>query len=68
MPQGTIKTYNAGTRSGIIMDDAKTEIAFDFESFRTSGLRELRLGQRVRFRYEGEPPRRKVRDLTIVSF
>lgn len=68
MPQGTIKTYNANTRSGLILDDAKTEIAFDFEAFRTSGLREFRLGQRVRFRLEGEPPRRKVRDLTIVSF
>lgn len=68
MPQGTIKTYNPQTRSGIILDDAKTEIAFDFESFNTSGLREFRLGQRVRFRTEGEAPRMKVRDLTIVSF
>lgn len=68
MPQGTIKEYHPGTRSGLILDDAKTEIAFDFESFRTSGLREFRLGQRVKFRLEGEAPRRKVRDLTIVSF
>lgn len=68
MPQGTIKTYNPSTRSGLILDDAKTEIAFDFESFHASGLREFRLGQRVKFRLEGEVPRRKVRDLTIVSF
>jgi cold shock CspA family protein len=66
--QGTIKTFSAQTRSGIILDDAKNELAFDYESFRNSGLRELRLGQRVKFSVEGEAPRLKVRNLTIVSF
>jgi cold shock CspA family protein len=68
MPQGTIRAYNAQSRSGLIMDDAKKEIAFDFDSFRESGVREFRLGQRVKFLVEGEAPREKVRNLTIVSF
>lgn len=67
MPQGTIRTYDPETRSGVILDDAKNEIAFDLDSFRESGLREFRLGQRVKFHLEGEPPRQKVRELTIVS-
>lgn len=68
MPQGTIRAYNAQSRSGLILDDSKKELAFDFDSFRASGVREFRLGQRVKFLVEGEPPRQKVRDLTIVSF
>lgn len=68
MPQGTIRTYNDQSRSGLILDDAKNEIAFDHDSFRETGVREFRIGQRVRFKLEGEPPRRKVRELTIVSF
>jgi len=66
--QGTIKVYNAQSRSGIIRDDAANEHTFDFDSFRESGIREFRLGQRVKFHVEGEAPREKVRNLTIVSF
>lgn len=68
MPQGTIKVYNAQSRSGIIRDDAHVDHPFDFDSFRETGVREFRLGQRVKFLVEGEPPRQKVRNLTIVSF
>jgi cold shock CspA family protein len=68
LPQGTIRTYNEQSRSGLIVDDSKNELAFDSESFRESGVREFRLGQRVKFSVAGEPPRQKVRDLTIVSF
>jgi cold shock CspA family protein len=68
MPQGTIRTYNAQSRSGLILDDTKNELAFDFDSFRESDIREFRLGQRVKFLLEGDAPRVKVRNLTIVSF
>lgn len=68
VPQGTIKTYNAQSRSGLILDDAKNEIPFDFDSFRESGMRDFRIGQRVKFALEGEPPRQKVRNLTLVTF
>jgi cold shock CspA family protein len=64
--QGTIKTFDPKTRTGIVLDDAKNEYGFDEQSYRPSGIRELRLGQRVKFALEGTPP--KVRDLTIVSF
>lgn len=67
MRQGTIKTYDPGTRTGLILDDAKTEFAYGPESFQASGLREFRLGQRVKFTVEGEGEKMKVRDLTIVT-
>lgn len=65
--QGTVKTYDPATRSGVILDDAKNEFRFDQQSFWGSGLRELRLGQRVKFNAEGEGPDRVIRDLTIVT-
>ena len=67
MPQGTIKTYDPQTHSGVILDDARTELYYALDSYRASGVREFRLGQRVRFALVGEPGRQKVRDLTIVS-
>lgn len=68
MPQGTIRAYNEQSRSGLILDDARNELPFDWESFKETGIREFRIGQRVKFKVEGQPPRPKVRDLTIVSF
>ncbi|MCA1831312.1 MAG: hypothetical protein ABR548_10795 [Actinomycetota bacterium] len=67
MKQGTIKTYDAPTRSGVIMDDAKTEFPYGPDSFKESGLRELRLGQRVKFNVTGEGDKMKVFDLTLVT-
>jgi cold shock CspA family protein len=65
--QGTIKTYDATKKSGIILDDAANEIAFDHESFRTTGMRLFRLGQRVSFTIAGEGAKAKVRDLRILT-
>jgi 2-phospho-L-lactate guanylyltransferase len=68
MGQGTIKTWDRQSRAGVILDDGKNEIPFDYDAYRESGIREFRLGQRVKFRVEGEGRTLKVRDLTIVSF
>lgn len=67
MAQGTIKTYDETNRSGVLLDDARTELAFDHDSFRSSGVRMFRIGQRVKFRVEGDGERAKVRDLTIIT-
>ena len=67
MPQGTIKTYNETSRSGVIMDDQKRELAFDAESFRHSGVRLFRIGQRVKYQLVGHAERAQVRDLTLVT-
>ncbi|WP_250027332.1 cold-shock protein [Paractinoplanes maris] len=45
--QGTIATFDPGSRSGTLLLDDGTELAFDAPAFDGSGLRKLRLGQRV---------------------
>jgi cold shock CspA family protein len=46
--QGTVATYDPETRSGTLLLDDGTEMAYPAEAFAASGLRLLRLGQRVR--------------------
>jgi len=45
--QGTIATFDLDTRSGTLLLDDGTELAFDAAAFERSGLRQLRPGQRV---------------------
>jgi cold shock CspA family protein len=45
--QGTIATFDPGTRSGTLLLDDGSELAFGAQAFDRSGLRLLRLGQRV---------------------
>ncbi|MBO2454934.1 hypothetical protein J4573_48160 [Actinomadura barringtoniae] len=45
--QGTVSTYDAETRSGSVLLDDGTELAFDSAAFDAGGLRMLRFGQRV---------------------
>lgn len=67
MPQGTIKTFDHQTRSGTLVLDDLTELAYDTGTFAASALIELRIGQRVRFELDGEGDDRRVSDLQIVS-
>ena len=45
--QGTIATFDPGTHTGTLLLDDGTEMAFPATAFARSGLRLLRLGQRV---------------------
>jgi cold shock CspA family protein len=45
--QGTVATFDAEARSGTLLLDDGTALEFDAEAFAVSGLRHLRLGQRV---------------------
>ncbi|WP_433791838.1 cold-shock protein [Actinoplanes sp. CA-252034] len=45
--QGTIATFDPDTRSGTLLLDDGTPLSFGAEAFQRSGLRLLRLGQRV---------------------
>ncbi|HZB33588.1 MAG TPA: hypothetical protein VE465_25740 [Streptosporangiaceae bacterium] len=45
--QATVRTYDAQTRSGSVLLDDGTELAFDAAAFDAGGLRLLRFGQRV---------------------
>lgn len=63
MPQGTIKDFDPETGTGTLVQDDLEELTFDTQTFLESGLHELRLGQRVRFRRDGAT----VSDLQVVS-
>jgi cold shock CspA family protein len=67
MPQGTVKSFDPETTRSVILDDQLNEYAVDREAFAASGLRELRLGQRVRFELDGEDDDVRVTNLNIIS-
>lgn len=46
--QATVRSYDESTRSGSVLLDDGTELPYDATAFAASGLRLLRLGQRVR--------------------
>ncbi|MET0419410.1 MAG: cold-shock protein [Actinoplanes sp.] len=45
--QGTIATFDSDSHSGTLLLDDGTELPFGAAAFEQSGLRRLRLGQRV---------------------
>ena len=52
--QGTVRSFDAHSRSGdVLLDDGKV-LSFPSRAFDASGLRLLRLGQRVRLRLDGD--------------
>lgn len=67
MPQGTVKSFDPATGETVVLDDQLNELQVDREAFAASGLRELRLGQRVRFELESEGDRERVTNLNVVS-
>jgi cold shock CspA family protein len=67
MPQGTIKDFDPVEHSGTLLDDGLRLHHFDAEAFRASGLRELRIGQRIRFELDDSSDPARVTHLNIVS-
>jgi cold shock CspA family protein len=62
--QATVATYDPDTRGGTVLTDSGREISFDANAFARSGLRMLRLGQRVKMRLVAG----RVEALTHISF
>jgi len=52
--QGTVSTFDPDTRSGTLLLDDGSELAFGAEAFDRSGLRQLRLGQRLSIETAGD--------------
>ena len=68
MAQGTVRDYDLGERTGSLLVDDRTEVTIDAASLEGSGLRYLRVGQRVRFDLVEESGRKVARTLRIVTF
>ncbi len=68
MAQGTIKDYDIENRAGSLLMDDRTEVQIDPTSMEGSGVRYLRIGQRVVFDLADEAGRKVARNLKIISF
>ncbi|MBI4261271.1 MAG: hypothetical protein HY658_11975 [Actinobacteria bacterium] len=67
MPQGTVRHYDRDGRSGDLLMDDRTEVRIDPTSVEGSGLRYLRIGQRVKFDLAEEGGRKVARGLRILT-
>jgi 2-phospho-L-lactate/phosphoenolpyruvate guanylyltransferase len=68
VPQGTIKTYDVQSRDGVLLTDDEQEILIDATSVEGSGIRYLRIGQRVKFEVADEGGKQLARSLRLVTF
>ena len=68
MPQGTIKSYDVQSRDGVLLTDDEQEILIDATSVEGSGIRYLRIGQRVKFDLANEGGKKLARSLRLVTF
>jgi cold shock CspA family protein len=66
--QGTVRTYDAATRSGSVLLDDGTRLDFDAVAFEAGGLRLLRFGQRVNLALEEGPDGDRIRVITLSTF
>ena len=62
-----MRTFDPLTRAGTVLLDDGVEIPYDALAFDPSGLRLLRVGQRVRIDVAGAPGSRRVAAMTIVT-
>jgi cold shock CspA family protein len=67
MLQGTVKSFDPETQAVVVLTDARVEYDVPPEVFRVSGLRKLTLGQRVKFRVEGEGEAARVTYVNILT-
>jgi cold shock CspA family protein len=65
--QGTVKDFDDHERTGSLLMEDRTEVRIDATSMEGSGLRFLRIGQRVRFDLVDEGGHKVARTLRIVT-
>jgi len=65
--QGTIKSFDASSRTGSLLTDDRTEIAIDDRSLADPSILLLRIGQRVRFEVEAADEGAVARGLHLVT-
>ncbi|MEU8589667.1 hypothetical protein AB0C59_22120 [Streptomyces sp. NPDC048664] len=66
--QATAYTYDPETRTGQVLLDDGTPLAFDAPAFDAGGLRLLRPGQRVRIETEGGTAAGRITLITLQTF
>jgi cold shock CspA family protein len=66
--QGTIKDFDEEGRTGVLVTDERAEVVIDADSLDASGIRTLRIGQRVKFETEERDGTTVARSLRIVTW
>jgi cold shock CspA family protein len=67
MLQGTVKSFDPDTKAAVVLTDTRVAYQVPPEAFRSSGLLRLTLGQRVKFRVEGEGDSARVTYVNILT-
>jgi 2-phospho-L-lactate guanylyltransferase len=65
--QGTVATFDLQSQSGTVLLDDGLQLPFSAGAFSRSGLRSLRLGQRVRLEIAGGGDAQRITALTVVT-
>lgn len=65
--QATVSSFDPATRSGTVLLDDGVQLPFPGTALEGTGLRLLRLGQRVRLRVSGEGESLRVESLQMVT-
>lgn len=65
--QATVRTFDPATRAGTVLVDNGVELSYDADALTSTGLRHLRLGQRVQVEVDGSGPTTRVRSLRIYT-
>jgi cold shock CspA family protein len=65
--QATVRTFDPATRAGTVLADDGVELSYDADALAGTGLRHLRLGQRVQVEVDGSGPATRVRSLRIYT-
>ena len=68
MEQGTIRDFDEKDRTGTLLTDGRVEVVIDADSLDASGIRTLRIGQRVKFETEERDGATVARSLRIVTW
>jgi cold shock CspA family protein len=68
MPQGTIRDYDPASQTGVLLQDDRSEVHIDRVSTEGSGLRYLRIGQRVKYDVAEEGGKKLARGLRHITF
>jgi len=68
MPQGTIRDYDPASHTGVLLQDDRSEVHIDRVSTEGSGLRYLRIGQRVKYDVAEEGGKKLARGLRHITF
>lgn len=63
--QATVRRYSAQDSSGTVLLDDGVELPYDGEAFATSGLRHLRVGQRLAVVITGTGPSLRVNAMSL---